>query len=547
MVMKNKIKYCFKYIFSLVVLIGINIKDIFTAQMVAERIVYRYSYLSQIIDVRVDWLLTYPIHRIKGVVNIDEKKNSIKKNWINIYNLSGEKEKVLLLYLLYNIGIFDNEISEIVLGSICKFNNKNIRYWLTQNISKMTFFMQDGLYDDYFIDRKNLIKLCAEDMELNIPEKGIREASKKRLCIVTYLQSDICMNSIQRYCVMTAKHMKMYYDDIKVVVLDCFIVGEDDDHSICSLFNYKSARDRIELINGFYENSADVYFCVGNNYKEKFQDAINVIYEFNPDEIMDLSDEYSIISYFYSKDFYTMNMMFRVGATSLYQTSVIWDESGDIIRQLNKRYRFVQDEEIVNWLVPEVIPCEDMCLSRIEYNIGNDDFVLLTVGHCADIVTNKFVDCISEFLNKNNDCIWLIVGDDIPEYLKVKYRGLIDNGRVICRIYEKHIVSLCRLCDVLLRVDTTGGNGAAVIAAKNGLPIAMTDFYCDPMVWLGKDYSTIDNYQDLFDFIQKLHDDNGFYLRKKKEVYELVRNIEDSQEKWYRLHSLMKSHKKMVG
>lgn len=541
---KNKIK---DYL-SAFMIIGIKISydNVFKNIRCVEKLGNRFSILEKFLPVRMDWYLRYPVQKIIDTGNLLfdlSNRTALKNEWLVIYSKANDREKILLTNMIYTIGIFDNDICRAIICSIPCLKNLNYRYWMTQNISKMTFFMQDGLYDEYFTDRRELIKKCAIDLKLDIP-KVKQEAQKyEKLCIVAYLQSKTPMNSEQRLTVMTANRMSKYYDDILVIVLDCFVEGEDDDHKLCTIFKYKSARKDKDIIKQLFNCRVNIHFCNGRNYRKRFQNAIDVIYDYNPTDIIDLSDDYSIISYYYAKDYYTLNMLLRIGATSLFHSAVFWDDSGEISRMLNEKYHFAKDKEIINWGLPEVIPEDETTLNKNDFGIGEKSFVMLTLGHCSKFCSNIFIDELCNFLKEYPDAVWLIVGDKIPDYLEYKFYDIVRKGQVISKPYEKHIVSLCSFCDILLRVDTTGGSGGTAIAAKQGLPIVMTNYYCDPLLWLGLHYSNIDNYTDLFKMVRELHNNADFYRLKQDEAKALVSKAEDTDEKWYRLYKYMKESK----
>ena len=83
------------------------------------------------------------------------------------------------------------------------------------------------------------------------------------------------------------------------------------------------------------------------SYKERYQFFLNSIYNENPDVIIDIADEFSPVSFFYSKDFPTLYMPMRIGASSQFFTAiegVSWK-----IQMLNSKYCFITNELIINW------------------------------------------------------------------------------------------------------------------------------------------------------------------------------------------------------
>ena len=68
-----------------------------------------------------------------------------------------------------------NTIEEKLINKYMEFAtvacNPNFRYWITQNISVITFITQRGFYDDYCRDRRTLLKKVCDDLALKIPTK----------------------------------------------------------------------------------------------------------------------------------------------------------------------------------------------------------------------------------------------------------------------------------------------------------------------------------------------------------------------------------------
>ena len=520
-----------KKIYSRILLIGINLSTHIDYQYI-KKITKRYKLLSTFFSIRINNYLFFPSQLISKALVSRESIYEFKETIIALLKNTSEDESMVLIYLTYSVGAFDNNICKAVLSFATKCRNTKYRYWLTQNVSKFCFFSQDGFYDDYYIDRKKLVKQCAQEMNISVPLKS-ENKNRNKICIINYLQSNNPLNSVQRVSTMIANGLNQYYDEIMILVLDCFIIGKKDEHNWGAVFHYKSAYSKIQIIKKMYPFNTKIIFCSGENYIERFQFAINSIYAFSPNAIIDLSDEYSLISYFYSKDFFTVNIPLRVGTSSLFFNSIVADSW--IISSLNDKYRFINDEIVKDWSFPEYYHEEKIQLTRKDYNLPDDAFVILTLGKCSNACSTDFINEVCNYLINNHHSIWLVVGDTLPIQSNEQFLNLVKNNRIIFKEYENKIGSLCSICDVLLRVNVTGGSGSTAIAAMNGLPIAMTDFLCDPMRWLGRDFSSNHNYTDLFNYIHKLQNDKFFYSEKSAESKKLAIIATDAEKKWFEL------------
>ncbi|MCR5639212.1 MAG: hypothetical protein K6F97_10285 [Lachnospiraceae bacterium] len=526
------------YLCSYILTLGIRVTPSNNDRAYLKKLSRRFGFLSKVFPIRMKHFLYVPSIIVKNSIEINNRKKEYIAELEKLLPEVSEKEAMIIISLSYLSGAYDDEMCKTILGYASNMKNNHFRYWITQNISKYNFFLQTGFYSDYYKDRKALVKKCAEELNITVPAVTC-EKTGKRLCLVNYLQSSELLDSAQRVSTMVAHGLAKYYDEILVVVLDCFIEGKADEHKWGSIFHYKSSADDYEKILKLYPDKVKLEFCKGDNYSERFQNAMDIIYAFSPSAIIDLSDEYSLISYYYSKKFTTLSMPLRVGASSLFFNAI---EGVDWrIDNLNNKYHFLNGENVINWSFPEFVPNEKIELTRDDYGLSEKAFVILTLGKCAAFCSEDFQDELCKYLSENPDAIWLIVGDIIPDYLQNNYYALVESGRVKSVSYEKKIGSLCSMCDVLLRVDATGGSGSTAIAAMYGLPIAMTDFPCDPMRWLGRDFSKIDNYKDLFEYIHRLQQDDSFYTLEQAKSKELVMNAVDGEKKWLELFEFIES------
>ena len=104
---------------------------------------------------------------------------------------------------------------------------------------------------------------------------------------------------------------------------------------------------------------------------------------------------------------------------------------------------------------------------------------------------------------------------------------------------DKPSVKLDKIVDVVLRQNVTGGSGGTAISAMKGLPIVMTNRFCDASRWLGMDYSDIETYEGLMVEIQRLKSDKEYYIHRQDLVKALVSAAVDSDEKWNELFRLL--------
>lgn len=452
----------------------------------------------------------------------------IKKKWLNQFNEEDDFTKYFMAYLFYECEIFDSEIINAIMKFLNVTSSLEYRYWMSMHISKMTFFNQSGFYPRYYLDRREVIKKIAGELEK--PNKLPLKEENIHIVILTYLLDDNMNNSMQRVATMMAKNLKRSNNKITVLCLDCLHQVGNEKKSLIQFMQYKASKNKSERIQKLFGSDVIVEYVSGNNYLERMQRALDSIYHFSPNIIIDITDEYSPMSYHYSKDYFTVNIPMRGAVTSQFYSAIL----GVPFKYEQTNIRFdncVDMSKVLEWSFPEYIPLEQGTFTKKDIRLSDDQFCIISIGDNSSF-NNDFIDEICWVLNNNDKLVWLLVGNDAPNYLHQKYAELLADRKVIEWGYENNLAGICRACDAHLRYDMTGGSGATAIAAMQGLPIVMTNFVCDASRWLGLDYSSINNYHDLALEIQLLYKDSDYYKQRKKVTLELVEKAVDSKEKW---------------
>lgn len=469
--------------------------------------------------------------------NIKQLKETKDKDLLCILFKNGNDDvKFIITKLLYFADLYDEENCEMVLN-FTKETNSKYRYWTTMDISRFTFLLQKGFYPNYYLDRKDLIKQIAEEMGLNIPKKCTNDNSNK-LCIITHLLADSLSNSAQRVATMIAKGLLDKFDEIMVVTLDIFTPANKEKNELTTVLPYPASKLSEEAIRNIFPEKVIVHYPQGDNYIDKSQDSLNAIYDFNPRVIVDMSDEYSALSYYYSKDYYTFYQPLRNDASSSFFSS--YGGKPWKVQEVNKKYHSISINQVLDWSFPEYVPPQRNKFTKNDMGIDRNSFVLVSIGnneHCCD---DKFVDTLCNLLKKNNNFVLVFVGQGAPAYLKKHYSALLAKHQIIEWGYEKNLYGLCSACDVLIRPDMTGGSGATAIAAMSGLPIAMTKYICDPSRWLGIDFSSNEDYEQMMCYIQRLYDNRDFYNSEAAKCKKLIDREVNSDDKWNYLANEMK-------
>ena len=458
-------------------------------------------------------------------------KKTIISQCLGILSNGTDLQKYFVVSLCYLAGLLNKELCQSILLFALETKNQNIRYWTTMVISEASFVAQDSIYDGFYNDRKKLLKIIAIEGNYSFGESTRDVASKKTICIMTYLLSKNPLNSSQRVSMQLVNGIKNRYDDIHVVCMDSMYINKKESHDIYSASvwsNHSSVAEKSEILKLYNYNSIKLYIAEGN-HRERFQKCLNYIDLINPYLILDMTDECSPISYLYSGQFPTVYIPLRADLSSSYFGAIVspkWKNE-----EIRNDHKEMLDGEVIDWCFPELIPEIETELRRSDFGFSDDDFIVISVGDCSSC-KNDFADEIASLLNKISCMKWFIVGGNVSQYLIETYPKLVSSGSIVTIGYNRHLRELCELCNVHLRMDVTGGSGATAIAAISGLPIAMTDHLCDCMRWLGRDYSLVDNYHDLMNYIEKLYNDPYFYEAQSCRAKNKALGAMNTKEKW---------------
>lgn len=454
-----------------------------------------------------------------------------------LFKNESDDVKFLISKLLYYISGYTNEITKMIIDFAKNTPNIDYRYWTTMDISRFTFHLQNGFYPRYYLDRRELSKQICNDLKIVKPKKKNERSNK--LCIVTVLFNGDIRNSTSRVVMMLYEGLRSEFDEICIFPLDIFSPIGSERRELTTILPYRPSIESKKEIEALLPEGVTIHFPEGGNKEEKLQSILDSIYTYNPCAIMDISDEYSVISYFYSQDFYTVYLPLRDTNSSMFYNATVGASKWKYAES-NQKYNSVDMNSVKEWIFPEYIPPKTHRHNRKNMLIPEEAFLMVTIGNNSTTFTKDFIDKICLLIERKK-YIWLLVGQEAPEYMKTTYKNLYEDRLIIETGYQKELYSLCSICDVHVRPNMTGGSGATAIAAMAGLPIAMTNFLCDASRWLGNEYhSEISTYEDLVDYIIKLRENEEFYNSEKNKALSLVNDVIETPQKWKALADILK-------
>ena len=470
------------------------------------------------------------IEQCKKQKNVQKIKNDL----FDMLPLVNEKSRVVLLRLLVEAQITDDRIINEFVSIASETTDKELRYWMTMDVEKVAFLNNLTPYSSYYIKRRELFKKisCENDLRTHcIDNRRNNSIKKSKLCVISYMIAPTIQNSVQRVAMMIVNGMKKYFSEIEVVTLDSF--SAKSNCFIDSVRKYQESNSDIKKIKELFGDNVHVCCPEQGDFRHHMQYALDKIYEFDPEVIIDISDEFSPISYLYSKDYYTIYLPLR-GYTSCSYFSVFLTGNMDVCEQVNKKYLSVQKEKMISWVFPEYRPDFSKAFVRSRFGLNDDEFILVTVGNPSSY-SNDFYDSVCQLLEEYKPIRWIIVGGDISDYVHEKYRKLIGDRKIIVWGFENKLAEFYHICDVFVNPNRVGSSGAIAIAAQQGLPIVTTNFPNDAMRWIGIENSVEGDYSVLMKKIVNLYSDKKYYKNQSELFQELVNSESDTEKIWGQL------------
>lgn len=509
---------------------------IFTDDFYFQNIIKRFKYFLFYHKNIYKLIITPIIIKYKTKLSSDKSTNKLIRNYLTVpHTQQNEKTILCILRLIYELEVEDYLVFQNILELAIHTDNLINKYWLVQNIETFAFWRTLKLPQNYYSLRKQLIKDICTNIIKSPPQLNNIKNKKKQLCIVTYLLGDSLKNSVQRILNMLTNNIDSSFFDISVVCLDSFFCKKDN---VINITGWKNST-KIKLKSKALIKDSKIYYCNSQNIYKKLESSLDIIYKINPDLIIDISDEYSITSYFYSKDFTTLYIPLRGRVTSSYCTIYKTSDFKETIKQNKYFDNVLSNTKLVEWCFPEYIMKSDVQYTRKKFGLSENLFILISAGILPQNDIDFFTTLI-HILDLNENFQWIIVGSSIPTFITTKYSKYFEEKKIIDWGYEKNLDSLYKICNVFINPNKTGGSGTIAIAAQQKLPIIISTFPCDAMRWIDKKYCIQNGYEGFALEILKLYQDKNYYNLQSEAFYDMVSKINNSKSKWTTFNQILK-------
>lgn len=485
------------------------------------------------------------IQTLKG---LSGQRNTLLPQAKKVLDRLSPLESVVFLYVLYSANAFDAELMERLMDCLLEIDDIHLRQFLYGAFIDTTYFCfyhEEYLFPNFYIKRRGLLKKVCEMLDFSVPKYSKRQNGRR--CIKKISIVSRCFHVCKRdadatilLCIQLANQLAGWGYDIQLILLDPISYLMETpvfpplfqwyDTSSSYIAEYKrELPPQVSIIN------SDEY-----DLKGRLQNALDGIFSYSPDLIIDISDEMSVLSYLYSQYFHTLYLPMRGYQSSSYFTyfAVM---SYQAFEEANRIYHSVGEPQAVELPLLVAPPLSENAYSRTQYSLLDDDFVMVTVGaRLNNDMSEEFIDVVCKRLSERSKLKWLIVGSK-SEYLSETYQRCLDEHKIIYIPYEYDLPALYKICDVYLNPKRQGG-GTSFCWAMYDMPLAMVRMPCDQADTVGLENMIDGTYEQVMDYVLEMQRNPEFYAEEREKFRQRILCFETKKrQSWKRIIKTLKN------
>lgn len=377
--------------------------------------------------------------------------------------------KIIIIRLYIQAGYMNATLLKKYIEIVCKINDLDERYMLISDIAILPVYFRESLYHEFYADLSNAYKNVVEEYRLSVSE--VKKNKQKKIAILlNYLGAEFEHGDFKKNVINGLRKAGFY---VNVFCLDirrwyagaCFIKPFD--------------RMGCEVSPSRYFHNIHIRECEGvqftyineNCIKDRMQKSIDEVVKYNPDMIIDFTDEIAPQSYILNKLYSIIYWPMRGIVSSMFHSKMI-TSSNIAADYYRKNFKCERNVKMLICNMNIQIETKKRNHSRLEYGLDEMDFIIVTVGARLEYeMSIEFMDSICELLKQNSRMRWLIVGSEKIDYIKVCHNEMLINKKIQFIKYETDLIGLYEICDVYLNPKRTGGAISRLYASAKSLPV----------------------------------------------------------------------------
>lgn len=457
----------------------------------------------------------------------DYIRNSVKK----VISDFSPEEQVVLLRVLMQAECFDAAMMQQYMSCFAELKNKELVVYLLYEIVWTEIAHEEYRYDEYYNDRRNIIKKNTESLLENktylLRKRQFAPGQRvQKVCILRQDLPDYSESAATKLAIDWANELAKRGCEVLILV-----AGYLEHLDVASIIGLHGLQQRIEM-NGQY-TLKDVYVekAKGINIADKMCYMLNRLNSFCPDLVIDTCADYEMLSSIVYQYFPLIQIPFRgVNSCTFHHRCIV--NSKELFETDWARFHSVKKENAI--FLTRVGDIQER-LSRIEsverksgrrkYSISENSFLLASVSNRLNRELNgEFIDCVAGILVKHENIVWILVGTDNFPYIQERYELLLQSGRIILWGYENDLSTFYKRLDISMFIypKATGNAGCVSRALLSGTAVLTMKCNGDIASVIGIDNMVENDIQKFGSRIEELYYNSG-----------LLRNQWEKEIKYY--------------
>ena len=443
-------------------------------------------------------------------------------------------ENIVFLHILYLADIFDAALMKRLLECILEIDQPELRQFLQglfNDTSTMCFLHAEYLFPEFYNLRRNFLKKLCGMYDFHMQTDKIRKRADgkiRKICILNHMLFGEKASPTQ-VSIQTGRILAGLGYEVMVMPLDVYTYIPVDTPVFRPVINvaYSGSKEFEDFHKEAYGPAIQVEYTDIVDLQEKMQAQLDKLAAFSPDLIVDMSDDFSILSYIYSQHFTTLFLPMR-GYQSCsfftYFAAIEWN----VFIKINSVYHSIDPKQALELSTCVCAPEPQAVYSRENYSLANDDFVAVTVGGRLNTEMSKdFIDVVCSTLNRCPDMKWLVVGSE-SEYLSENYQNLLNEHKIRYILYENDLPALYQICSVYLNPQRQGG-GTSICWAMHYIPIAMARTASDQAAVIGLENMIDGTAEQVMAYVLEMKRNPIFYAGERDKFRKRVLSFERCQ------------------
>lgn len=484
---------------------------------------------------------------IKDLKACKGEKNTLLPIFKKMLDSLTPLESIVFLYILYLADIFDSELMKVLLQSELKIDQPELRVFLQGlffDMPTLCQYHEDYLFPEFYNLRHIFLKKICNMYKLEIQEDQIKrnaEGKIQKICILGYMLYDRRDACTLTYIQLSGMLAQLGYEVMVMPIEACNYEYVDVPVFRALFAQYNGSEEFEEFHKEAFDPRVRVEYAVHSDLQIRMQCQLDKLASFSPDLIIDMSDEYSTLSYIYSKYFPTLYVPMRGYQTCSYYTYfAVANEHFFSVE--NRKYGSVREADAIEFPPYILFPPKSKSeYAREDFQLKKDDFLLVTVGNRLDSeLTEKFTDMVCERLLTKEPIKWLIVGSK-SKYIEKRYADYLAGRKIIYIPYEDDLPALYQICDVYLNPLRMGAGTSIRWAMCAGLPCALFSAPSDAIPAVGIENTIGSTEEEMAEYVLRLWKDPELYRAEsqkfQKRIFDLgnvqtenMKNLMDSIE-----------------